>query len=359
MNCKTVNINLDTNPYNVYVGANLLDDIGNLDELKDINRVCIICDSNIEKLYLDQVERSIRTSGISCSHVIFEAGEASKNLSTLSYILEEVSHLDMTRSDVFIGLGGGVTTDIAGLVASLWMRGCKVIQIPTSLLAMVDASCGGKTAVDLAAGKNLVGTFWQPECVVCDVNCLNTLDTNLFKDSVAEIIKHACIADNTMFNNLLEKPVTLETYTTQELIDLIAHNVDIKRKYVVADTKESNIRKTLNFGHTLGHAIEASSNFNLGHGTSVAIGMCMISKAATKLGITSQKFTSDLEKIVLAHNLPITCDIDCATILNYVMKDKKKHSDKISCVFVETPEHTLIKDLNKDQLEELIYLAKQ
>ena len=209
-------------------------------------------------------------AGLSCTVQIFEAGEASKNIHTLSSLLEGLASDGLTRDDIVVALGGGVVGDIAGLAAAMYLRGCAVVQLPTSLLAMVDSSVGGKCAVDLRAGKNLAGAFWQPSLVVADLSLLDSLSHELFADSCGEIIKYGVIADAALFLELEADPIAAKDVGKERLVRIVARSIEIKRSVVEADEREGGLRQILNFGHTLGHAIEAASDFRLGHGSSIS-----------------------------------------------------------------------------------------
>ena len=349
-----IDIDLGSLSYPVYVGAGLLDHAADFIDLSRAKRALIVCDSNTASLYSSQVAMSCEAHGILPKIVQFPAGEQSKTLKTLETLFAAASQHEISRDDIFIGLGGGVTTDLTGLCASLWQRGCKVVQIPTSLLSMVDASVGGKTAVDTEFGKNMVGTFWQPSCVICDVSCLKTLDDAYFYDACAEIIKHACIADPDLFLQLKNCPINPHTYTQDQLICLIARNIEIKRDFVVGDVRDRAKRQILNFGHTLGHSIEAASNYTKGHGACVGAGMAIITRAAVKAKLASPSFSSDLDQVLLAHNLPISCDIPSDILSSYAIRDKKASSTTSTCVVVEKPGNPCLVSIHKDQLKKIL-----
>ena len=263
-----ITIDIDTaRPYQVHVGTFLLEQAGPLVRTTaGGTRAVIVTDTNVGPLYQMPVKQSLEASGYEVSICTFEAGEAHKRAETYVAILEFVAEHELSRSDVIVALGGGVVGDVAGFVAATYMRGCKFVQIPTSLLAMVDSSVGGKTAIDLAAGKNLAGAFWQPSVVIADVGCLATLTPEQFADGCGEVVKHAVIADPELFAELEKTPLTLELLNRDvaRVALIIARNIDIKRAVVVADERETNQRKLLNFGHSAGHAVEACEHFELG-----------------------------------------------------------------------------------------------
>lgn len=266
-----ITIDIDTaRPYQVHVGTFLLEQAGPLVRATaGGTKAVIVTDTNVGPLYQMPVKQSLEESGYEVSICTFEAGEAHKRAETYVAILEFVAEHELSRSDVIVALGGGVVGDVAGFVAATYMRGCKFVQIPTSLLAMVDSSVGGKTAIDLAAGKNLAGAFWQPSVVIADVGCLATLTPEQFADGCGEVVKHAVIADPELFAELEKTPLTLELLNrdVSRVALIIARNIDIKRAVVVADERETNQRKLLNFGHSAGHACRGREHFELATAT--------------------------------------------------------------------------------------------
>ena len=235
----------------------------------------------------------------------------------------------MVRRDdrgVDFGLWGDVIP-----ASALYLRGIQVVQVPTSLLAMVDSSVGGKTAVDLSAGKNLVGAFWQPSLVVADVRTLSTVPAELFLDSCGEVIKHAVLADASLLDDLESLPLTVGD-DTERLTEVVARNVAIKRDVVSADERERGLRQTLNLGHTVGHAIEAASDFSLGHGSCVAAGLCMMARAAAARGWCASETAERIERCVAAHGLPTGTDLPTETLMRYATHDKKRHGTDVNIV---------------------------
>ncbi len=270
----------------MHIGTCLREQVGAITQsvAPQAQRAPIITDTNVGPLSLAPVEQGLKEAGLTVGVATFDAGEQSKNPTTYAELLERAAEEQLTRADVIIALGGGVVGDLAGFVAATYMRGIGYIQVPTTLLAMVDSSVGGKTAIDLFAGKNLAGAFWQPLAVIADAGCLGTLSDEQFADGCAEVIKHALIADAELFAELEKTPLTLDLLK-QDLARvcwLIARNVDIKRAVVVQDEREAGIRKLLNFGHSIGHAVEAAEGYRLGHGTCVAIGMVAIARPSLR-----------------------------------------------------------------------------
>lgn len=331
-----ITIDIDTaRPYQVHVGTFLLEQTGPLVRATaGGSRAVIVTDTNVGPLYQMPVKQSLESAGYEVSICTFEAGEAHKRAETYVAILEFVAEHELSRSDVIVALGGGVVGDVAGFVAATYMRGCNFVQIPTSLLAMVDSSVGGKTAIDLAAGKNLAGAFWQPRVVIADVGCLATLTPEQFADGCGEVVKHAVIADPELFAELEKTPLTLELLNRDvaRVALIIARNIDIKRAVVVADERETNQRKLLNFGHSAGHAVEACEHFKLGHGNCVSIGMGIITRAAALHGICDAELPSRIEELCARHGLKTRCDLDADAVFAEALHDKKRAGDTIDLV---------------------------
>lgn len=330
---RVIQVDTPSRSYEVLVGEGLLGEVGpRATQLIRGRRAHVISDSNVAPLYAEAVADSLQKASFTTEVQVFEAGEARKNIHTLSDLLEGLAAAQLTRDDVVVAVGGGVTGDIAGLAAAMYLRGCAVIQMPTSLLAMVDSSVGGKCAIDLAAGKNLAGVFFQPTLVIADVNCLDTLTHEQLTDSCGEMIKHGVIRDAALFRQLAEHPFNATDATHATRTAIIARNVRIKRDVVDADEREGNLRQILNFGHTIGHAIEAASDFTLGHGSSVAAGMCCMARAAAARGWCPQDVAHAIEDAVSTYGLPTDTDLSHERIMSLMLHDKKRHGDSFNIV---------------------------
>lgn len=355
MSEKTIHVNTPSRAYDVHVGHGILDGTGQL-----VREACgggvaaVVSDSNVAPLYADRVLASLGAAGYRTALLTFPAGEQNKRLGTLGTLLEGLAQAELSREDVVVALGGGVTGDMAGLAASMYLRGCQVAQVPTYLLAMVDSSVGGKTAVDLEAGKNLAGAFFQPSVVVADVSCLRTLSHELFTDSCGEVLKHGVIADEDLFERVAARPINAPGYSQEELAEVIARNVQIKRDVVDADERERGLRQTLNFGHTLGHAIEAASDFRLGHGTCVATGMCCIARASASLGWCTEETCSRIESAVRAYGLPTDTQLAHDVIFHYATHDKKRHGSTVNVVVPCSIGSVQVRKVTLDQLRTII-----
>lgn len=354
----TVPVKTDSASYDVVIGRSfvckldeILQDTIAKQNLKPVDKVFFVSDSNVWDLYADKVMADF---SFDFSSFVFPAGEQSKNPTTLVECLEKMAIAGCTRDSVVIALGGGVACDLGGFAAASYMRGVRVLQVPTSLLAMVDASVGGKTAVDLKAGKNLFGAFHQPIGVVIDLNVLSTLSDDQFKDSVGEIVKHAILADSELFGFLRKNKLVKSMISTDEFAQVVMRNVEIKRDVVNADEHEAGIRQTLNLGHTIGHAIEAASNFSVGHGTCVAAGLCVLVRACAKTGLTSSDVA---EKIISSFNtqdLPTTTEIDKQTLLKFIKNDKKRHNNSVNFVLVNNIGSCSVKKFTFEEIDELL-----
>lgn len=324
---------------------NIADYIKNISSLKSSMRIAIITDDNVGPLYCKSVKESLESIGFKVNVFTFKAGEISKNLTTVNFIYHFLSSNSISRKDLILALGGGVVGDIAGFAAATYLRGINFIQIPTSLLAQIDSSVGGKTGVDIAEGKNLVGAFWQPSLVVIDPQVLKTLASRYFSDGLAEAIKYGCIKSDTLFNRLLnENP-------NDFIEDLIYSCVKIKSDVVSEDEFESGKRMLLNFGHTMGHAIEKLYGFSkLSHGEAVGVGMLMAAQAGEKNKLTKQRSSKLVYDVLNKYNLPTSVDLPVKDILEASFNDKKSVGDYINFVLLEDIGKAFVKKIKKAEL---------
>lgn len=291
--------------------------------------LAIVTDDTVDALYGEPLCRQLADAGYPVCKFAFAHGEDSKTLETVSRVYDFLAANSITRSDVILAPGGGVVGDLAGFAASSWLRGIDFVQVPTTFLAMIDSSVGGKTGVDIPQGKNLVGAFWQPSLVVCDPHTLRTLPEETFADGVAEAIKYGAILDGDLFE-------LLESGDLQEHLEaVISRCVDLKREVVEQDERDKGVRQWLNFGHTLGHAVEAYTNFELPHGRGVAIGMVMICEACEKAGITPKGTAARIADCCRRYGLPVSTDAPLEILCKSCMGDKKRTGSKISLVVLE------------------------
>lgn len=315
---NTISVKASQN-YDVIVGTDILSNIGKYTgQFIHDNKAAIISDSNVFPIYGSVLQNSLLEAGIVSASYVFPAGEESKNIDTYAKILNFLVENQITRTDIIIALGGGVVGDITGFVAATYLRGISYIQIPTSLLAMVDSSVGGKTAIDLPAGKNLVGAFKQPLLVLCDVNVLSTLPDRYFIDGCAEIVKYSILYDAELFHYLMEQGLHFD----REVV--ISKCIAFKAAVVNEDEFDTGARQKLNFGHTIGHGIEANSNFTISHGCAVAIGMMIVTKSAVHHQICSFTVLSALQDILQTFSLPFSTAFTAQALYHSALSDKKR-----------------------------------
>ena len=306
--------------------------------------VMIVSDDNVYGLYGEKLEIILDAAGISHRKYVFAPGEQSKNLSVYGKLVEEMCESKMTRSDVILSLGGGVVGDLAGFAAATYQRGIDFVQIPTSLLAAVDSSVGGKTGVDLENGKNQVGAFCQPISVLCDVSLLDSLPKQEYENGCAEIIKYAMIADRELFDSIKLKPVI------GQYEEVIGKCVSIKRDFVEEDEYDTGLRMMLNFGHTFGHAVEKSSGYTVPHGRAVAIGMALITKASVEKGLCDESVYEQLIKLLEQYNLPVKTCYNAEELEEVIMTDKKGSGDKLTLVVPTAIGHCELKKISKNEV---------
>lgn len=315
-------------PYEVLCGAGLLQEAGaRLKPLLAADRIAVVCDDTVAPLYLKTLHDSLAAAGFSVSDCVVPAGEAHKNFATLQALLERFAENGLTRRDAVAALGGGVIGDMAGFAAGVYMRGIRYVQFPTTLLAAVDSSVGGKTAIDLASGKNLAGLFLQPSAVLCDTDCLATLSPEILADGAAEAIKTGVLDDETLFALFEERPVGQEG-----LEDLIARCVLYKAGVVERDERELFERKLLNLGHTAAHSIEYLSGYTVAHGHAVAAGLAIIARAADRLGWSEEPVGARICACLEKNHLPTTTHFSPVDLAAAAARDKKRGGDQITLV---------------------------
>lgn len=346
---KTINVQTGI-PYNIHIEKGIIDKCGQyVKELTKAERVTIITDSNVAVHYKWRVLNSLEQEGFKVKSHIFQAGEESKNLNTISEMYNTLADFGMTRKDVIVALGGGVTGDMAGFAAASYLRGIDFIQIPTSLLAQVDSSVGGKTGVDIPQGKNLVGAFHQPRAVLIDPDTLQTLPDLYVRDGMAEVIKYGCIKDADFFAKL-ENENAIE-----HIEEIIETCVSIKRDVVSRDERESGERMLLNFGHTLGHSIEKLYNYTgISHGMAVAVGMVLIARAGEKEGITEKGTSDRIVNLCMKYGLPVADDASFEDMANAARSDKKTAGKSINLVLLNKIGDSFTKKIPLENLLDFI-----
>ncbi|MBN1865314.1 MAG: 3-dehydroquinate synthase [Victivallales bacterium] len=347
------------NHYRIILGSGVLDEIPSLTaSMLDRKNVLIITDDNVNALYGEKALKSLQPLAANTSLISIKPGEASKTLATVEMLYHEALKSNLDRSSAIIALGGGVVGDIAGFVAATFMRGIDLIQIPTTLLAMVDSSVGGKTGVDLPEGKNLVGAFWQPRKVLIDPDALKTLPDREIRCGLAETIKYGMVLDEVFFAFLEDKISELNSLDILTYTEVIKRCCQIKADVVCRDEKEkSGLRSALNYGHTFAHAIEKATGYDkLNHGEAVAVGMCMAANLAVDDGRLDD--AAELRQENLLRQLHLPCSVEFLTpehIYDAMGKDKKIIEGKLRFVLPETiGEFSLSEVSDKDMILDAI-----
>ena len=327
--------------YPVLIGTGLLAQLGDqIQQRCQAQTAVIVSDTNVFPLYGDTARRSLENAGLRVISFVFPAGEESKNADTYLQLLNYLAENQVTRSDCLVALGGGVVGDLTGFTAATYLRGIAYFQVPTTLLAAVDSSVGGKTAIDLTIGKNLVGAFYQPRMVLCDIDTLNTLPSDIFRDGCAEVLKYGILYDEQLWNHLAQHGPDFHREK------VIARCVELKRNVVMEDEFDTGARMKLNLGHTIGHGIEAQSCFTVSHGQAVAIGMCIVARAAAAQNRCSQKTCDSIVNVVAAFGLPVSTEYSAESLFTSALSDKKRNADHVdliipekigSCLIVPTP----------------------
>ena len=335
--------------YDIKIGPGLLQTLGQeVAALGGVERVCIVSDSHVYPLFGKTAEKCLKDSGFIPSSFVFPAGEEQKNGTVFLELLNTLARHQLTRSDLVVALGGGVIGDLAGFAASCYLRGIRFVQIPTTLLAAVDSSVGGKCAIDLDAGKNLAGAFYQPSAVLCDTDTLSTLPATVFADGCAEIIKYGVLFDEALFSQLEQEGLDFQREK------VIARCVELKRNVVEEDEFDTGKRQLLNLGHTIGHAIEKESHYRISHGHGVAIGMCIIAKAAAAHRECEALAVQRLHDLLSRFTLPTSATATAQALMVHIRSDKKCSDSRITLVLPATIGCCQLKKLPISQLETYI-----
>ena len=332
---KTIHVNLGANSYDITIDRGLLSRAGEMIRaLTNCGRIHLLTDDHVAPLYADSVAQSLRGAGFTVSLQVLPAGETTKQLPYLSQVWSAMSAAGITRKDMLATLGGGVIGDLGGFAAATFLRGIPFVQIPTSLLAQVDSSVGGKVAIDLPEGKNLAGAFYQPKAVLIDPDVLDTLSDRLFEDGMGEVIKYGCIRSKPLFDALCAAGSRENLRAGMDAI--IAECVDIKRQVVENDERDTGERMILNFGHTLGHAIELAQAYNgYSHGAAVAAGMYLITRISEAAGMTKPGTADAIAEILTAYHLPLSADKQlCDAMLSAITRDKKNLGKALNVILL-------------------------
>ena len=320
---KTVTVRA-SRTYEVCIAPGLIAQVGTRCAGLNLGRrICIVSDDTVYPLYGESVGASLEGAGFAVSSFVFPAGEASKSAATYISLLNALANQGITREDAILALGGGVVGDLAGFAAATYLRGIRFVQVPTTVLAMVDSSVGGKTAIDLEAGKNLAGAFCQPSLVLCDTDTLTTLPQDTFRDGCAEIIKYGVLYDESLFALLEEAGLAFPRE------EVIARCVELKRNVVMEDEFDTGARMQLNLGHTVGHSIEAVSDFTVTHGKAVAMGMAIIARG------TGCRVANRITALLNRFGLPERCAYTSEELIGPMLRDKKRTANGVKLIIPE------------------------
>ncbi|MEW6358415.1 MAG: 3-dehydroquinate synthase [Planctomycetota bacterium] len=344
---KVVHIDLGDRGYDIKIGRDLLHAVG-----ADVVRLCktrkaaLVTDENVEPLYGPVVNGSLKAAGFHIMAIVLPPGEDQKTLGSAERLYDEFIHFGMDRKSVVVALGGGVIGDLAGFVAATYMRGIPFVQAPTTLLAQVDSSVGGKTAVDHEHGKNLIGAFHQPIAVFIDTSVLRTLPTEEFRAGLVELIKHGFIRDEGLLRLIEENSDAVEALDPDIMTRAIARSVEIKAAVVEADEKEQDLRAILNYGHTVGHAIESLTDYTkYRHGEAVAVGMICAARIGRALGLLTDEDVARHERILSRFGLPVRLDgEDVEKIMDQLYRDKKTVSGTLRLVVLDGIGNAVVRD---------------
>jgi len=358
MNKQQVTVGLGERSYPIVIQPGLLPLVGqNIAARKIAKRFGIISDDHVAALYGGTVVQSLADAGVEAELITFPRGEASKNLQTIATLASELAGRGFDRGDGLIALGGGVSGDMAGFLASIYMRGIPFVQIPTTLLSQVDSSVGGKTGVDIPQGKNLVGTFYQPQAVYIDPDVLKTLPEEEILGGLAEVIKYGVIWDSDFFDFLDRQRENILALKETAIIPLIARCCEIKAQVVEQDEREGGLRRILNFGHTIGHAVEAASDFSLIHGLAIGIGMRAAADLAVLVGHLTAGEAGRIRRLLEEYGLPviIPSTLDRTVIKQFLQSDKKTIGGRVFFVLPEAIGRVRVTDeVDKAHIDEVL-----
>jgi len=350
-------VNLPQKTYPLFIKKDVINYIGSeIRKIYNNKKITVITDENVKNLYGKALIDNLKSNGYDANIISVKPGEKSKSIEVLTYVYDRLLDNQMTRKDLIIAFGGGVVGDLAGFAAATFLRGVKYVQIPTTLIAQIDSSIGGKVAVNLERGKNLVGSFYHPEAVYIDSSLLKTLPEKFLNDGMGEVIKYACIKDKQLFTKLQEINIDSDLFSI--LDEIIYRCCIIKKEIVEIDEKESGDRMLLNFGHTMGHAVENIFNYErYTHGEAVAIGMYIITKRSEELGLTKKGTADALKDLLVKFKLPFELpdNINSNVLLEIMNLDKKSEKDHINLVLLSEIGHSFIKKVPKEDLRQYLF----
>ncbi len=355
---NVVPVQVPGNSYEILIGPGILTELaGDLRTLNLSDHYIIVTDSNVLDLLGEDLLSLLRSGGLHADMIFFKAGEESKHMGTVVDLARRMVGLGADRNTAILALGGGVVGDVAAFLASIYMRGIPFVQLPTTLLAQVDSSVGGKTGVDLPEGKNLLGTFAQPRRVYADIGVLSTLPAAEIRNGLAEVVKYGMIRSPELFRLLEDRWWDVANLEPEITAEIVARSCQIKADVVAVDEKEGGLRRILNFGHTIGHAIEAAANFQIPHGEAVAMGMVAISRISRQKGLISEAEVQRLENLLEKFGLPtrILQHLSAEELIDLMAHDKKKSAGKVHFVLCKGIGDTVITDeVSTEELKEAI-----
>ena len=351
-------VGLGERSYPIFIEKGCLTRVGeDLKSRKVGNRYCVVADDRVADLYGDILLSSLADAGIKAELITFPHGESQKNLTTVATLASKLARLGFDRKDAIIAFGGGVSGDIAGFLASSYMRGIPFVQIPTTLLAQVDSSVGGKTGVDIPEGKNLVGAFYQPKAVYIDIDVLKTLPGDELLGGLAEVIKYGVIRDQEFFTFLKTHREDILALDDELITQTIYTCCKIKADVVSEDEKEGDVRKILNYGHTIGHAVEGASDFSIIHGLAVSIGMVAAARLAVLNKMLSEPEAQEIFSLLQEYSMPVEvpADLDRNEIKKYLLTDKKTVGGVVFFVLPTMIGETVVTDrVSSDQVDKVL-----
>ena len=351
-----LHIDVTDRKYPIYIQRGILSDLGKrIPKTYSKQKIAVITDDLLKEIYGDQIEKSLQEAGFLTKILSIEPGERSKSLETAAFLYDELLDFGINREDRILTFGGGVVGDLGGFVASTFLRGIPFIQFPTTLLAQVDSSIGGKVAVNLKQGKNLVGSFYHPQLVLIDPDLLQTLDKKYFRDGLAEVIKYGAIRDKDLFFRLLDWYDSEEDLLS-DMEFIIYRCCGIKKEIVEKDERDKGERMLLNFGHTIGHGIERAFHYErYTHGEAVAIGMHEITKRSERMGETKPGTSEEIRKILIKYRLPYQIpDLDKKEFLKHIQHDKKALGEEMHVVLLEEIGKGYIQPIKREAIQKYV-----
>lgn len=334
-------------PYKIYIDHGVIDKISDLVGVDRVRRFVVLTDKNVDRIHFETLERALSKAGSDIYKFVIEPGEDSKSFDNLISLLEFMADKDINSKDVLIAFGGGVVGDLGGFAAAIYRRGIDYIQIPTTLLAQVDSSVGGKTAINLSRAKNMVGAFNQPRAVFCDSQFLHTLADDEFACGMGEVIKYGILFDRDLFIKLMDRE-----RLDDNLEPIIARCIGLKRDIVEEDEFDTGKRQLLNLGHSLAHAIEVLSNHSIKHGQAVAIGTYNVARACARRGNLPSEDLGLIRDAITANNLPLEAPYKLRELMEIIRKDKKRRGDYINEILIRKIGDTYLEQFDFDGLEE-------